>query len=65
MKEFRKIVKEFIKGMMFYIILFIIMIIMWKIAEFIISIINIKIIFTLVWGTLLLGVMYIFRKGGM
>ena len=57
--------KEFIKGMMFYIILFIIMIIMWKIAEFIISIINIKIIFTLVWGTLLLGVMYIFRKGGM
>lgn len=65
MKEFRKIVKEFIKGMMFYIILFTIMIIMWKIAEFIISIINIKIIFTLVWGTLLLGVMYIFRKGGM
>lgn len=65
MKEFRKIVKEFIKGMMFYIILFIMMIIMWKIAEFIISIINIKIILTIVWGTLLLGVMYIFRKGGM
>lgn len=57
--------KEFIKGMMFYIILFIMMIIMWKIAEFIISIINIKIILTIIWGTLLLGVMYIFRKGGM